>query len=128
MRNTGAMDDGTMHIGELADRTGLSQRTIRHYEEVGILTPTSRTDAGYRVYTGADEQRLMLIRRMKPLGYSLEEMKALLQVVDALEGHPDDPSLRSQFDRIRDEAVERRDLLRRQVERAEEFVERLQRP
>jgi DNA-binding transcriptional MerR regulator len=120
------MDDGTMHIGELADRTGLSQRTIRHYEEVGILTPTSRTDAGYRVYTASDEQRLLLIRRMKPLGYSLEQMKALLDVVDALDARPDDPALLAQFELIRDEAVERRELLRSQLSSAEEFVDRLQ--
>ncbi len=44
----------TMHIGELADRTGLSNRTIRHYDEVGLLHPSGRTEGGFRLYTDTD--------------------------------------------------------------------------
>ena len=74
----------TMHIGEVAERTSLSLRTIRHYDEVGLLPATSRTGGGFRVYTDADVERLLVIRRMKPLGFTLEEMKDLLSIVDAL--------------------------------------------
>src|SRR6478736_5947321 len=68
----------TMHIGELAERTGLSLRTIRHYDDVGLLPATSRTEGGFRVYSEADAGRLMLIKQMKPLGFSLEEMAEIL--------------------------------------------------
>jgi len=62
----------TMHIGELAERTGLSLRTIRHYDEVGLLPATGRTEGGFRVYAENDVERLTLIKQMKPLGFSLE--------------------------------------------------------
>jgi MerR family transcriptional regulator, copper efflux regulator len=72
----------TMHIGELADRAGMSLRTIRHYDEVGLLVPSARSTGGFRVYTDGDLERLLVIRRMKPLGFTLEEMAELLAVVD----------------------------------------------
>ena len=75
-------DETTMHIGELAERAGMSLRTLRHYDEVGLLRPSGRTDGGFRLYTEHDFERLMLIRRMKPLGYSLERMGELLATID----------------------------------------------
>jgi len=72
----------TMHIGELAERTGLSLRTIRHYDEVGLLPASARTGGGFRVYTEADFERLTHIKRMKPLGFSLEEIAELLGIVE----------------------------------------------
>lgn len=71
---------GTLQIGELAERTGLSQRTIRHYDEVGLL-PASRTEGGFRVYTETDIHRLGHIKAMKPLGFTLEEMAELLHLL-----------------------------------------------
>ena len=70
----------TMHIGELAERTGLSLRTIRHYDDVGLLPATARTDGGFRVYSEDDFERLMVIKQMKPLGFSLEEMAEILEL------------------------------------------------
>ena len=55
----------TMHIGELAERTGLSLRTIRHYDDVGLLPAAARTDGGFRLYTEADCDRLMVIKTMR---------------------------------------------------------------
>jgi DNA-binding transcriptional MerR regulator len=78
-------ETATMQIGELADRTEMSLRTIRHYDEVGLLTPSGRSEGGFRLYTHDDYLRLMVIRRMKPLGFSLDEMAELLRVVDALD-------------------------------------------
>ncbi|NUU32216.1 MerR family transcriptional regulator [Arthrobacter sp. C9C5] len=72
-----------MHIGELAERTGLSLRTIRHYDDVGLLPATARTEGGFRVYSEADAARLMLIKQMKPLGFSLEEMAEILGLLNA---------------------------------------------
>ncbi|MCC4250285.1 MULTISPECIES: MerR family transcriptional regulator [Microbacterium] len=114
-----------MQIGELAERTGLSVRTLRHYDEIGLLRPSARSEGGFRLYTDEDESRLLLIRRMKPLGYSLEQMGELLAVVDGLAGAPDDLALRARLDGIREEARARRDALRRQVEAADEFLTQL---
>lgn len=73
-----------MHIGQVADRLGLSLRSIRYYEETGLVTPSGRTPGGFRQYSEADVQRLLLIMQMKPLDYSLDEMRSLLTVLDRL--------------------------------------------
>ncbi|MCD2170778.1 MULTISPECIES: MerR family transcriptional regulator [Microbacterium] len=115
-----------MQIGELAERTGLSIRTLRHYDEIGLLRPSARTEGGFRLYTADDESRLLLIRRMKPLGYSLEQMGELLSVVDGLEADPSDEALRARLADIRDEAHQRREDLRRKVAAADEFIAQLE--
>ena len=74
-----------MQIGEVAQRTGLSLRAIRYYEEVGLIRPSSRTQGGFRLYTEPDVARLNLVKRMKPLGFSLEQARDLLGVLDALD-------------------------------------------
>lgn len=114
-----------MQIGELAERTGLSIRTLRHYDEIGLLRPSARSEGGFRLYTAEDESRLLLIRRMKPLGYSLEQMGELLAVVDGLDADPGDAALRARLDGIREEAIARRDDLRRQLAAADEFLVQL---
>ncbi|AOX46677.1 hypothetical protein MMX123_02805 [Microbacterium sp. MM2322] len=118
-------DARPMQIGELAERTGLSIRTLRHYDEIGLLVPSARSDGGFRLYTPDDESRLLLIRRMKPLGYSLEQMGELLSVVDGLADRPDDAALGERLEAIRTEAMERRETLRRQLDAADEFVAQL---
>ena len=121
------MNDFTMmRIGEVAEQTSLSLRTLRHYEDIGLVIPTGRTDGGFRLYTERDVARLLIIRRMKPLGYTLDEMSSLLSVVDALE-RGEDAALRSRLTEIRDEARVRREKLAAQVAMAEEFLERLDR-
>ncbi|MDQ1136078.1 MerR family copper efflux transcriptional regulator [Microbacterium sp. SORGH_AS 1204] len=115
-----------MQIGELAERTGLSIRTLRHYDEIGLLRPSARSDGGFRLYTADDESRLLLIRRMKPLGYSLEQMGELLAVVDGLDADPADAALAARLADIRDEASTRRDDLRRKLDAADEFVAQLE--
>ena len=118
---------GTMHIGELADRTGLSLRTLRHYDEVGLVSASGRTEGGFRLYTDTDYARLMLIRRMKPLGFSLEEMADLLSVIDDLDGDATDSgeTLRMKLDGFTEEAMVRREKLRSQLAMADEFLELL---
>jgi len=115
-----------MHIGELAEKTGLSLRTIRHYDEVGLLKPTGRTEGGFRLYTHDDLARLMLIRRMKPLGFSLGEMTELLRIVDTLGGTGSgDPAIRADLDGFIAQSVERRGKLKDQLAMADEFLELL---
>lgn len=71
-----------MHIGEVAERTGLSLRTIRHYDEVGLLPPSGRTEGGFRLYTEPDVERLQHIRRIAPLGFTLEETTDILRLLN----------------------------------------------
>lgn len=75
---------GLMQIGEVAERTGLSLRTIRYYEEVGLVVPTARSQGGFRLYTHADTERLQLIKRMKPLELTLDQTRELLTALDRL--------------------------------------------
>ena len=115
----------TMHIGELAERTGLSLRTIRHYDEIGLLRASGRTDGGFRLYTDEDQARLILIRRMKPLGFSLEEMMSLLKTIDTLDGAiegADIAAVRSDLESFIAQAEERRQGLRDQLAMADEFL------
>lgn len=119
------MEQLTMRIGDVAERTSLSLRTLRHYDEMGLVEPSARTHGGFRLYTEDDVSRLMLVRRMKPLGYTLEEMRELLLVVDAVRADPDDISAAARLDELRVEAGDRRARLAAQVEMADEFLEQL---
>jgi MerR family copper efflux transcriptional regulator len=73
-----------LQIGEAADRADLSVRTLRHWDQVGLVVPHGRTEGGYRLYTAADVQRLLIVRYMKPLNLSVEEMRSLLDDRDTL--------------------------------------------
>lgn len=75
-------------IGEVAERVGLSLRTIRYYEEMGLVSPEKRTEGGFRLYSENEIERLELIKHMKPLGFTVHEMCELLDSRDAL-GMPD---------------------------------------
>ncbi|MER5948202.1 MerR family transcriptional regulator [Streptomyces sp. NPDC001904] len=121
-----------MQIGEVAARTELSLRTIRHYEETGLVIPSARSQGGFRLYTEADVARLMVIRRMKPLGFTLDEMRDLLTATDRLDGGDRLPATEHEqlLDRVRhfEEAARRRVAdLRVQLARAEEFAATLRR-
>ncbi len=76
------MDQRQMQIGEVAERTGPSVRTIRFYEESGLVSPTARSSGGFRLYTGSDVVRLHAIRRMKPLNVTIEEIREVMKILD----------------------------------------------
>ena len=80
--STGAL----LQIGQVAERSGLSLRTIRWYEEEGLVVPTARTEGGFRLYSDDDVARLEVIKRMKPLGFTLGEMQELLTLLHDLPG------------------------------------------
>lgn len=120
-------NEETMRIGEVTERTSLSLRTLRHWEDAGLVAPSARSEGNFRLYTEKDVERLLLIRRMKPLGYTLDEMRELLDIVDALAITPHDALLRAQLDDIRKAAALRREKLTEQLAMADEFVELLDR-
>ncbi|MEV8182641.1 MULTISPECIES: MerR family transcriptional regulator [Micrococcaceae] len=120
-----AATEQTMHIGDLADATGLSQRTIRHYDEVGLLPATTRSDGGFRIYTGSDLQRMLVIRSMKPLGFTLEEMGELLDTVDVLTADPDNNDARELLAQYVHRANDKRDKLALNLKRADAFIQDL---
>ncbi|TQS91837.1 MerR family transcriptional regulator [Arthrobacter sp. TS-15] len=113
----------TMHIGELAERTGLSLRTIRHYDDVGLLPATARTDGGFRVFSEEDFERLMVIKQMKPLGFSLEEMAEILGLLATAEGA--EPERTGTLAGFLERAVHQRAKMARNLAQADEFIERL---
>ncbi|MFJ8884534.1 MerR family transcriptional regulator [Streptomyces sp. NPDC102402] len=121
------MDDKHMQIGEVAARTELSLRTIRHYEETGLVIPSARSQGGFRLYTETDVQRLMVIRRMKPLGFTLDEMRDLLDITDRLDAAEpaDSTERRALLERVEtyEQAAARKiEELRTQLTRAEDFA------
>ncbi len=87
-----------MRIGELASQAGMSVQAVRFYERNGLMPKPPRTEAGYRVYAGADLRRLQFIRQAKRLGFSLPEIVRILrlrerghcpcpEVIETLEHH-----------------------------------------
>ena len=77
-----AEDTRLLQIGEAAERVGLSLRTVRYWEEVGLVTPSARSIGRFRLYSEADVERLLLLKQMKPLGLTLEEMRELADLIE----------------------------------------------
>lgn len=121
------MDGKHMQIGEVATRTELSLRTIRYYEEAGLVVPSARSQGGFRLYTETDVTRLLVIRRMKPLGFTLDQMRDLLDAVDRLDagdglGADEHEALLERVRGYERTAVEQVENLRVQLSRAEDFA------
>ncbi len=79
---------GLLRIGELAARAGVSADTVRYYERLGLLRPSTRSESGYRLYGEADLGRLRFILRARRLGLSLDEVRELLGVAEEGECRP----------------------------------------
>jgi MerR family copper efflux transcriptional regulator len=113
-----------MQIGEVAERVGLSLRTVRYYEEQGLITPDARTDGGFRLYTEEQAGRLLLIKQMKPLGFTVAEMRELLEARDAIAGSASGGELAAAHARLgafATDAATRVEDLRTQLALAEQF-------
>lgn len=78
MKARGATAQQTWTVGEVAELTRLSVRTLHHYDEIGLLRPGARTEAGYRLYTPADLARLWRVLSYRELGFPLAEIARLL--------------------------------------------------
>ncbi|MGD8329059.1 MAG: MerR family transcriptional regulator [Acidobacteriota bacterium] len=101
-----------LKVGELADRTNLTVRTLHHYDEIGLLSPSRRSSSGHRLYDTAEIARLQQIKSLQQLGFSLEQIGALLD-------REDFPALRVVEMHLRQ--------ARAQLERQQVLVDRLQR-
>lgn len=72
-------------IGKLADATGVKVETIRYYERAGLIAPPARTTGNYRAYGPPDLARLRFVRRTRDLGFTLEEVRAMLDLAEQRE-------------------------------------------
>jgi MerR family transcriptional regulator, copper efflux regulator len=122
--------EGDLHqIGDAAERVGLSLRTVRYYEEVGLVVPEKRSAGGFRLYGEEQIERLRLITQMKPLKFSIEQMGDVLDALDDL--HAADTSLpkrgaaTERLAELARYAEERCAKMRRQLLGGEELVEQL---
>lgn len=119
---------GLHQIGEVAEQVGLSLRTVRYYEEVDLLSAPARTEGGFRLYGAEHIEQLLLIKQMKPLGFSIEEMRALLDARKTLEGRASArkrKEARDSLERFAELASERCRDLRRQLRSAEQFAKQI---
>ena len=78
----GRADERLLKIGEFARLTGVAARTLRFYEEKGLIDPAARTAAGYRLYGPEEAARLAFVKRAKRLGLSLDEIKELTDLIN----------------------------------------------
>ncbi|MEU9187280.1 MerR family transcriptional regulator [Streptomyces sp. NPDC048484] len=124
------MSSEHMQIGEVGARTELALRTIRHYETHGLVTPSARSQGGFRLYTRADVARLKALRRMQPLDFTLDQMRDLLDLTDRLDSddHLTAGERKMLLRRVREyeqEAVWQVEKLRTRLAEAEEFAQTL---
>ncbi len=95
-------------IGEVAEKTGVTQRTLRFYEEKGLLKPPERMDGGFRLYSDTDVKRIQFIKRLQDLlGFTLSEIKEMVeaeelrqQIVDTFRPDRELPARRQRTEQI----------------------------
>lgn len=115
---------GLMHIGEVAERVSLSHRTVRYYDEAGLLVP-ARSSGNFRLFTEADVERLLLIRKMKPLGFSLEDMGHLIGLLDGAAAGATTEEDRTAFLEFVLDAQKRRERMAEQLQAADLLIDNL---
>ena len=106
----------------------LSLRTVRYYEEVGVLSAPARTEGGFRLYGAEHLEQLRLIKQMKPLGFSIEEMRELLDARADLRTSNSArkrAAARERLERFAELAGERCRDLRQQLRSAERFARQI---
>src|SRR5579863_839327 len=82
MRGNAIEREELLTRGELAKRTDCNIETVRYYEQVGLMPPPPRSEGGHRLYGQDLVKRLMFIRRSRDLGFTIEEIRGLLRLVD----------------------------------------------
>ena len=112
-----------LQIGEVARASGLSVRALHHYDEIGLLVPSARSEAGYRLYSDADVRRLYRILALREMGFPLEEIAATL----VREGEDPRPAVRRHLERL-DEQVRLAAQLRTRLTRILDVLDRSDEP
>ena len=117
-------------VGEVAKQLGVSPRTIKYYEEIGLVEPAGHSQGGFRLYGERETERLERILRMKSIGYSLSAIRELLAVRDAVRDADKVTILRTSTEHLKEqkqEVAERIQQMHEELERAETLYEDLQR-
>ena len=115
-------------VGELAAATGLTVRTLHHYDEIGLLVPSEHTESGHRLYSGTDVTKLYRIAALRNLGMSLEDIAAWFEQGDdpakLVRRHLEEVQRQLELNRrLRDRLVQILDALDREEEPdAEQFI------
>jgi DNA-binding transcriptional MerR regulator len=129
-QRTSAQTETTFYtIEQVATRTGLTKRSLRYYEEIGLLPPTGRTEGNYRRYTEHDVERLMRIKELRDLlGFSLNDIRILMQAEDergqikiAYRQETDAEAKIAQLDRANDLIRSQLDLIRKKLQGLEQM-------
>jgi len=100
------MEPHTLKVGDLARRTGLTVRTLHHYDEIGLLSPSRRTRSGHRLYALSEVRRLQQIASLRQVGLSLEEIRRCLDRPE----YTLEQVLEMQIQRLHDEMTRQRRL------------------
>ncbi len=126
-------------IGEIAKIVNLTPRTIRYYEEIGLLNSVKRVENGRRIYTDEDIRRLKFIKRLKLLGLSLKEMaelekiysinrsnrKALERLLELLKMHAENIDKRIyNLQKLKNEILDYSDRIRKKIEEEDKCIEK----
>ena len=117
-------------VGEVAERLGVSNRTIKYYEELGLVEPESRSQGGFRLYGRREVERLERILKMKGMGYSLAAIRELLTARDAAQEADKATVLRTAIGHLQErerEAAQRIREMREELRQAETLREDLRR-
>ena len=85
MKNSGAIPDGYMTVGQASKKMGVTVRTLQHYDRIGLLSPSASSEGGRRLYSDKDLIKLHQILSLKSLGFSLEDIKERLISLDTPE-------------------------------------------
>jgi DNA-binding transcriptional MerR regulator len=119
-----------IRVGEVAERLEVSPRTVKYYEELGLVEPGERSTGGFRLYGSREIERLERILRMKSIGYSLAAIRELLAVRDTAQEADRVTVLRTATQHLRErerEASERVLKIREDLQRAEALRRELER-
>ena len=119
---------GLIRVGEVAERLEVSPRTIKYYEEIGLIEPEERSAGGFRLYGSGEIERLERVLQMKSIGYSLAAIRELLAVRDRAQEADKVTVLGTAVEHLRErerEASERILKIREDLSRAESLREDL---
>lgn len=117
-------------IGEVAERLGVSPRTIKYYEELGLVAPEERSPGGFRLYGASDVERLERVLRLKGMGFSLAAISEFLAVRDAAQEATREEILSETAEHLRErerEVAARIEKVREDLQSAEALRQELRR-